>query len=268
MAGVGGVGEKFKATDAELDALAGHEDIKTSAVLDKVAKDAGYLSAPMNLRGDSKSYGELREEYTHVSHNLPALGALGAKAFDGAELAGLIPEHAGAVAGLGVVAPLVGEAMMYLEVREAWVRGKELSEALARDELRVAMLTQLDLPEGFRHAQLERYEHSGKGHQSGTMKMATWFAGPDKPLRAVLQLHCDQGMSAARDACEARIGRDAYFQVYPEAAKRYAEDAAFKAGFDAILWARDKGDAEYRTAVDALRVRIGAYDQHHVAWRA
>jgi hypothetical protein len=258
--------DKNRFSDRELDALheTDGEHVSTSAVMNKVAADAGYAQGA--IRGDDKSYVEMKKDFEGASHNSAAVLGLGAKAAEGAEIVGL---HAGAIELAALAAPLVGGIAMLHEVFEAGERGQQLTKALTRDELHVAMLTQLDIPNDFRAEQLAKYPNSGKGWQSGTQKMVGPMTTKDHALMAVVQLHCDQGMNAAREAID---GGDvaAFMKAHPDVAERCAEDPAYKAGFESMRWAKDRkdGDVTYRALTKDLESRDARYDAHHVAWRA
>lgn len=84
----------------------------------------------------------------------------------------------------------------------------------------------------------------------------------DTPLMALAQLHCDQGMSAARSMVDAKQA------MPPKAiADRCAADPAFKAGFEAAVWASKKGPDAYHDVIKGLESRDARYEQAHVAWR-
>jgi len=117
-----------------------------------------------------------------------------------------------------------------------------------RDEQRVALITHLAIPDGFRSAELAKYDHAGKTFQSMNQKMTTFMAGQDHALVALLQLHCDQGMNSAQDMVRSSVtDKDVFLGAHPEVAKRYADDQAFKEGFDAMLWAHGKGRRRIQT---------------------
>lgn len=257
--------DKSRYSDAQLDALAdaNAEKVTTSTVMNQVAKDSGVAQAA--IRGDDMTYREKKESFDHLSHNAASVVGLGAKAVEGAEIAAV---HVAGLEVAAIAAPVIAGAAMTYEVMEANVRGKELGRALTRDELHVAMLTQLDMPEGARAEQLAKYPDSGKGWQSGTQKMAGAMIGKDHALMAIVQLHCDQGMNAARDAIDSGDVQR-YVASHANVSARMAEDPAFKAGFDAMRWAKDQrdGGAAYKSLVDDVARRDARYDVHHVAWR-
>ena len=58
----------------------------------------------------------------------------------------------------------------------------------------------------------------------------------------------------------------AFFKAHPNLETRYANDAAFHKGFDAMVWSRDHGHLVETTA--ALNKRDARYDAAHIACRA
>ena len=49
--------------------------------------------------------------------------------------------------------------------------------------------------------------------------------------------------------------------------QRYANDAAFHNGFDALVWAKGDSPASYKSALDALVSRDARFDPTHVTYR-
>jgi len=252
----------------DLSALAGHEDVATTTALTKIARDAnGGKDTPVAHAND-KSYDELVAEYKGVGANK-------------AEVVDIVAEggHVGmAVVGLGEEALLIGGAAaiagpiaalgagMY-ELAEANHRGQELHTALTRDEQRVALLTNTALPEGFVKQELTKYSHAGTRFDSGAQQLTTQIRGQDHALGALLQLHTDQGMNAAHDMQSLGQDKAAFFAAHPGLAQRYANDIAFKNGFDAMSWAKDQGGATYERTVADLQKRDGWYASAGVAMR-
>ena len=90
----------------------------------------------------------------------------------------------------------------------------------------------------------------------------------DHQTMAVIQLHADQGMNAAKDAVDAGLTSQACLKSNPTVAKRYEEDPAFKAGFDAMFWAKEKGaPGVYAATAFALSNRDDGYVAHQVQCR-
>jgi hypothetical protein len=75
-------------------------------------------------------------------------------------------------------------------------------------------------------------------------------------------------MNAARAMCDAGLAKEAYLAAHPDVAKRCAEDPAFKAGFDGVVWAKQRGPDTYDAVIKDLEARDVRYEQAHVAWRA
>lgn len=246
------------------------KDPSTSAVLDQVRKDAHVGGPSVEVRGDDKTWRAVKEE--HQNH-VGAIGAahVGHAAFEGIHLAEIhAVEHAVGKGGAALV-PLgaaAGFALGVYEWHEAYLKGQEQSVALAKDELHVAMLTQLDLPHGYKAEQLAERAQAGKSAQSVAQKMATPFATIDKPLIATMQLHADRGMHAGRDFVASGLTKEAFLSANPKLADAYAKDPAFHDGFDAIVWVKHKGGpGAYEAATANLTERDGWYAQSNVSYR-
>ena len=148
---------------------------------------------------------------------------------------------------------------------EANEHGEQLTETLGKDELHLGLVTDLELPEGYVASKIAKRPDAGRGFQSGTQKMVTPFAGKDKALKAVLQLHSDEGMNAARKMLDAKSNGPTFFSANPAIKERYDSDAAFHAGFDGLRWAKDHG--AYDATVKSLQSRDARYDANHIGCR-
>jgi hypothetical protein len=245
-------------SDAELASLADCPGITTASVMAKVAHDAKISESVVLIRGDDKTY----DQYVATLHEEKRLGELAEGAAHGVEVTMPILGwlEAGAVGvGGGVALPVAAVALGLHNLIAASEHGRELRRALLRDEVHAAMLCQLDLPRGFRGHELERYSSRGATFQAATQKMATQMGGGNHALMACIQLHCDEGMTAARRMIEGCHGLGAFLAAHADVARRYREDAAYKAGFDAMVWARKEGTAEYEEAARSLRARVDRY---------
>lgn len=251
-------------------------DPSTSTVMNKVRNDAGH-DGGLKLRGDDRSLREVKDEQkTHGG--VAGAVSMTTTAHAGLEMAEIhaveafvtktAPRALGIGAGgiiLGSVAEL-GAGIYHLA--EAHAQGKELANTIAKDELHVALLTQLDLPDGYKQGQFERRDTAGRGAQSDVSKMTTQFATKDKPLVAILQLHADRGMNAARDLISSGQSKEDFLKANPKIAEAYASDAAFRDGFDAMVWAKDNQSPEQvKDLCKKLDERDARYSQAHVSFR-
>ena len=66
---------------------------------------------------------------------------------------------------------------------------------------------------------------------------------------------------------EAGQTQEAFLKANPKIAERYANDAAFHNGFDALVWAKGDSPASYKSALDALVSRDARFDPTHVTYR-
>lgn len=270
----------LKYQDSDWDALRGHEQESSSSALNRIGQHAG-LTRSYTVRGDDKTEREIKAEHKdkQMHEGLEELGV------EGGEEAGVhVAEHAvehfaahGAdvgvrTAGGVLLLPLTlvkAGYNMAKSVAEDGEVGHERANALVKDAMHAVALANLNgLPQGYVDEQMARYPESVKRGSFATRMDDRLANAEDRHAMARLQLHSDQGMSAARRACDAGIGKDAFLKTNPDLAKRCDEDLAFKAGFDAMFWAKAKGPETYSATTTDLEARDARYEQHHVAWRA
>jgi hypothetical protein len=270
--GVDGVTRSNTYTDAEIDRLRGHEGQTSDTSINTIGQHAG-LTRHYTVRGDDKTEREI-----HAQHK-------GAQAADGAS--GVVGEVGGevvdevvelaledtAIAGVGLLilpfSLLETGAHMVKNVAEDSRVGHERADALTKDAFHILIVGNVNgLPQGFAAAELSRYPES---ERSSTLvnTMAKRLADDgDHQAMAVIQLHADQGMNGAKDAIDSGVTRQACLKSNPTVAKRYAEDPAFKAGFDAMFWAKEKGGpGVYGATCFALANRDDGYVAHQVQCR-
>jgi hypothetical protein len=249
----------------DINTLPGYEGISTTSALAKIAQDANGGSSTPVVHASDKSYDELVAEYRGVGANKAEIvDGLLEGAHVGAEVVGV--EFAGAALA-ATAGPVIGLALGMYKLAEANQRGHELHTALVRDEQRVALLTNTALPAAFVKSELEKYSHAGTRFDSGNQKLTTLMHGQDHALTAVLQLHTDQGMTSALDMISGGQPKEAFFAAHPEVAKRYADDIAFKNGFDAMVYTKEHDPASYDKTVGDLRTRDGWYSAAGLAVR-
>jgi hypothetical protein len=285
MAGVGGVtsGKTTEANryeDDELRSLKGNEGRSTSAAMNQLGGHAG-LTQKYTLRGDDKSERQIKAEH----QNEKAIHGPGDVAKEivsegGLELAEHLAEHAlehvgdvGGRAAFGLLVLPVSLAKsqydMLKEVAEDSKVGHERAHAMTRDTMHAVLLSNLNgLPTEFAQAELAKYPDSVKGSNLALKMNKALGNDGDHAAMALCQLHCDQGMNAARAMCDAGLAKETYLAAHPDVAKRCAEDPAFKAGFDGVAWAKQKGPDAYGAVIKDLEARDVRYEQAHVAWRA
>jgi hypothetical protein len=254
-------------TDEEIRWLRGEEDISTSAAINQIGSHAG-LTHTYRVRGDDKTEREIKLEHQKQIQKEWGETLLGEGGTEGADH---IMHHAGLETGLLMLPLTLGKLgyEMTKAVAEDNKVGHERAAALTKDAMHIVIFQNLNgLPQGFADEQLARYPESQKS--SNLVKNMNRALGRDGDHRAMalIQLHCDQGMNAARAMCDANVDPKTYLAQHPDIAKRCAEDPAFKAGFDGLAWAKRKGATEYNAAVKELEARDARYEQAHVAWRA
>ena len=249
----------------EYDQLRGHESDSTSTIMNDVRKaSVANAGAPVAIRGDDKSAKELREE-----DRSEFLKEFGAHAVAEDLAVDAVLERVGEVAEAPVAFAEAAWSSAKSSVH-AMNMGDELAKAVQGDNMQRAMLSQLNLPTAFKQDAMDRFtERETEGSQSGASLMTTklhtdpaWHAKV-----AVLQLHCDQGMNAARSLIDSGALTPDTFMKHPDIAKKYGEDPAFKAGFDCVMWAHKAGKETYGALCTEIDARDARYDANHVAWR-
>lgn len=250
-------------SDEEVDAM--RKDESTSAIVNKARRDAGFKESDVTVRGDDKTLNKvLAGRKAHVDE-LAAAGAL-------ADAAGIV-EALGVgekvfaaagrcwVVGAPVLAFVAAQGALYeMEKDKA-----AMKDGATRDQLHAAILDRLELPTGFKDHELK--------------KLDVTMANPDPAKRisnhidarvATLQLHCDEGMHAARTMLEGNQAKDGFLEANPAIAKRYAEDVAFHNGFDALCWSKNDKAAPadaYGTQIHNLESRDARYAAASVTLR-
>ena len=219
-----------------------------------------------------------REVAEHQNGHVGGAGYLeiGKTAFEGLDMAGVTEigahavVHAGAnfyvvagiEAGLGAAAPVLALAIGAHQLHEAHKQGEQQNAAIIRENVHVATICALQLPQDYK---IQRLDHDFKSvprnNDSPATKMTESLMKDPKGL-AVLQLHCDQGMNAARELLASHKDVATFLKENPKIAEVYAKDAAFHEGFDAYLSTKN------RPALDQqLNERDGWYAQSQVSFR-
>ncbi len=241
---------------------AGYEDSSTVRVMNQIRKDAPKLEGTTKLdeyvefgSDDVTAKATIREQQELSPENLALhttpgvlhiIAAAGEEAALGAGMVG---------AGLVIELAATGKEI---------IAGDEIAEAVKRDAMHAAMLATLDLPQGYKDETMKELTSKYTDGWKGAAQRVAEQALREPGKMALVQLHADQGANAARRMCEGGTSRAAFFSQNVEAARRYASDPAFKQGFEAIVWAKQHGDAEYKAATTALESRDARYAQAHV----
>lgn len=237
-----------------------------------------------DLRGCDKTHRETKTDQQHIGKGGALEIAWNVK--EGLEYAGieLVPHGlagahgvagaAGLAAAVGaagaIVSPLATMGFGLHALAEAKRHGAEQNSAVQRENARAALVTTLDLPPAYKRARLNDLTAVTKDAdgaptaQSAAGKMQTALIADRKGL-AVLQLHADRGMSAARDMIRSNMTLEEMQKKNPRFTAAYASDAAFREGFDAYVFTKDEPT---RKALDAaLEERDARYSQSQIALR-
>lgn len=265
MDGVSGLSSRVR--------LSPEDDEETQAI---VARDT-----KVTIKGTDGTRAQLKEHQQSVEENLAQLGFhVGHAAVEGAEISGLshpVVHHlfpvneigvSSAGASFGAAMVVVGLALGIHELMEAHVKGDAQNAALIKDTAHVAVIGALDLPKSYKTKRLDGdYKHIEKGPRTSAEALSEKIAADPKG-RAVLQLHADRGMHAARDLIASKMTVEKFLEANPKVAEQYAKDAAFKEGFDAYLFTKANGSAdEVRSMNRGLEERDGWHAQDRVAIR-
>ena len=145
---------------------------------------------------------------------------------------------------------------------EAHIQGEEQNGALIRENVHVATVCALTLPDDYKAKRLDAdYKSVPREENSPATKMTEALLKDPRGL-AVLQLHCDQGVNAARDLLASHKDVATFLNENPKVADAYVKDAAFHEGFDAYLSTKDRKGVDQQ-----LESRDGWYAQSHVSIR-
>jgi hypothetical protein len=244
-------------TPEEIDEL--RKDPSTSTALNKARRKAGQKGEDVVVRGDDRNLDEtLAAHKSHVSRGKAIAGvADAAHMVEGLGLVHFVKGESllAAAGGLGMAVgvPVATFIASQVALKEMQDTKDELRDAATRDVLRAGMLLSLELPKGFVDAEIGKLGVGTTG-QAPAKKVSDQLKLT--PLGVTLQHHCDQGMHAAQDCLALGWTKDKFFAAHPKLAERYASDAAFRAGFDAYVWAAEKSPAD----MEAMKTNLEARD--------
>lgn len=184
-------------------------------------------------------------------------------------MAGLVHIERAAIAqGAGVGAPILALWLGVHEFKEMHEKRDAQSAAFQKDNAHVAVLGSLDLPSCYKTKRFEKdFAHVSREPNSAAFKMSE-KVGADPKGRALLQLHADRGIHAAKDMLLSKTTVEAFLKANPKVAEQYQKDAAFREGFDAYLFTKANGTAQEIGKMEAgLIQRDGWYAADNVSIR-
>lgn len=245
-------------TEEEIAAL--HANGSTSAALNEARRRTGDKGGDVAVRGEG-DVGLERQLETNKTD--ATLWDAGFGLLDVAGMVGIVGvgpavgAASGAAALIADLAPAIGPFFATQYGLYSMQKTKtETRDAAVRDVMRGAMLLSLELPSGYVDSALPR--DVGTGARAPARKISDQIKL--SPLGATLQLHCDQGIRAAEDFLATKgKTKEQFFAGAPKLAERYANDAAFKAGFDALVWAKENAPADRAQMLENLRARDARY---------
>ncbi len=249
------------------DYTASEEDVKdfekktTRGEMKRIAHEVNDTSLEQALdSADRRSYGEFKGD--SVKDAGKALLSAGGHEVEH-ELVQKGIEHS---LGKWVASPVlkaVHLTMKALEVVEYYnKRGEDGSATLDRERAQVALVTAIRLPEGYRNSELER---NALGRDITARTKGDFYSrlhdeGHKDAVR-LLQFHADRGATSAFAMQDSGLSDKEYFSRNPGAAKDYAQDPAFRTGFEAAKWAKDSygdGLSEFKKDVESRSVHPAA----------
>ena len=252
--------------DASYDARAELEDkVSTDAIMNRAAQKAGCLKdgEAVHITGDDRTYAETKDEQSPYAGANFGTVSNGADALEkGLDIVSLFSkshtiEAASEFAGLASL-PLTAVSLVHDQV-EAWQNGEARSDALHKDMMHVALVANLALPDGFRAAEAAKRPEAAAGWHAPAAKIAEQLA--QQPMaKIVLQVRCDEGMHIAEQFAQSGRTLDDFMKAHEGLAKRYHCDAAFRAGFDGMVWAHAQGPEQLKNATIELHARDARFD--------
>lgn len=255
MSDVSGVGVRRHFSSEEEEAL--RRDESTNSIVKRDGKTSADIS------GADPTWRQTKEHQQSIWDNKMGGLEIAHAALEGLEFAGVI--H-GAATTIGL--PIAGFALGAYGLHEAHEKGHEQSASLAKDDAHVALIGALDLPPSFKAARIEgAFRHVERRDSSPATRMTAALLGNRKDL-AVLQLHADRGMNAARDMARSNLTIHAFLKSNPKLEANYRQDAAFREGFDGYLHARSTLPPKELEKLDAkLDERDAWYGQSQINFR-
>jgi len=172
--------------------------------------------------------------------------------------------------GISIAGPFVALTIGGHSMMVAHANADEQKAALTKEALNAAVVSGLDLPAAYQEHRMNVDFHAvPRGHGSPSFKMAEALRADPKAMEK-LQLHCDRGMNAAREAVRCGMTKEGYLAANPKDAAAYASDVAFHEGFDGMYEQKKSGFhvADVKELEARLDARNGWYAQAHVQVRA
>ena len=239
----------------------------TETLLNGAAQQTGKIRKDehIDVHGEDASFREVKDgqqPWADPFHTATTLGPGAASTtYDVIE----VFAEEGVKHALGAAADFMPVLGMALEIKEtvqalpeAWERGDQQHEALLRDAAHLAVIeTVAGLPEGYRKEQETRRAEAYAGGRSSAPWQAMQTALiAQKGAVPLLQVRTDEGMKIAENAVRFSLDPDTALKSGSgDLAVRYHNDPAFRAGFDAVMWAKQHGAPELEKVLSDLHAR-------------
>ena len=301
MAGVDGLSNGNKYTEAELERSRTEENLSTQQAINTIGNHAG-LDTTHAVHGRDATEAEIAGAHQDrmaaawtkelVSLGCPMAVVTGeiAKELKDGKIAEAL-ETGGKEALLEVAKEVVGHVLEHafhaadgagtLAVALPWELGKlakvmcesvadsgETGLARAESHVRAAMHVVITgslngLPQEFVNESRARY--LADAPKDLVKRMGDALGRGDNALMAVIQHHCDEGLAAARTMFDSQQMPADFFRAHPDLGKRFANDPAFHDGFAGAMYARAHG--QYQAVMQALDARDPRSAQTQIAFR-
>jgi hypothetical protein len=239
--------------------------------MNAAAQRAGLLGTRehMDLHGEDPTFADVKEmQKPNPVRDFAEGEIVPSIVHTGADLTSLVVEEHIAHA-IETIAEPAGIALAAKESVEtlvrAWENGDRQKEALLQDAMHLAIVeTMKGMPQSYlTHCVQQRREAAG-----GPAQLLMQDQLRREPaLRTILQIRCDEGMKAAEQAFVQGEGTRRFFELNKDLYARYQADAAFRAGFDAVVFAHAEGDASFQKVLRDLHARDARYSATNVIWR-
>lgn len=270
--GVNGSRERHFTNDEE---TALRKDESTSAIANAARRANGGKEGDVTVRGDDKTLDQVMHDQKGFDRINKVEAA--AAAVHGADVfANVLGAHASTAAGatalaIGEIGLAAGGAVLGVAAAHANMIHMEhvkteRKEGASRDQLHGAIAWTLDIPDGFKNEEAKRLGITLAAH-GPAVKIGQQFT---KAQDATLQMHCDKGMHGAQEMMASGQSKEAFLASHPAIKERYDADAAYRCGFDSLVWSKSQsdGDATYKEQVDKLQARDGWYAESCISVRS
>lgn len=243
-------------------------DASTEQILNEAAKRAG-LTTGVHVTGDDVTYNETKAEQAPWKKlDINSVGTSAEAIMKLGEAAEVFAEGTVGAAALELGGMVLEPAMAGHDLVQAWLDGDERKDALAKDMMHVALITNLKVPDSYKNEELaKRPQITGRWDAPSQIVSEKLAQHPE--MKIILQLRCDEGMHTAIDVMNSGRPLQEYLKLHQDVSQRYHLDAAFRTGFDAMMWSKEQGTQEYQSTLKDLHSRdVRFHADRNMTWTA